>query len=105
MLSFVLELAALAALAVWGFTVAPNLPTRLALGPGAPIALAVIWGIWLAPASEHRIGMPWLLIAKVVVFALATAAHVAARHPRAAAVFAVLVVLNLGVDALVGQRS
>jgi hypothetical protein len=102
-LAFLLELAALAALAVWGFTVGVNLSARLALGCGAPTTMIVVWGIWLAPTSDHRLVMPWLLVVKLVVFGLVTAALAATGRPRLAAAFAVLVVLNLGLAALWGR--
>ena len=51
-LAFLLEIAALVALAVWGFTVAPNLVLRLVLGLGAPAVLVAVWGLWLAPTSD-----------------------------------------------------
>jgi hypothetical protein len=102
-LAFLLELAALAALVVWGFTVGPNLPARLALGLGAPALMVVVWGIWLAPTSEGRLVLPWLLIVKLVVFGLVTAALVAAGHPRLGTWFAALVVLNLGLALLWGR--
>jgi hypothetical protein len=35
-LAFLLEIAALAAVALWGFTIGSSLPTRLVLGVGAP---------------------------------------------------------------------
>ncbi len=95
-LAFVLELAALAALAVWGFTVDAVWPLRVALGLGAPMLLIVVWGLLLAPQADHRLAMPWLLVAKLVVFGLAAAALAAAGHPRLAVVLGVLAVLNLG---------
>jgi hypothetical protein len=102
-LAFVLELAAVAALVVWGFTVGPNLPARLALGLGSPVALIVVWALWLAPASDHRLPLPWLLVAKVVVFGLAAAALVGSGHPRLATGFAVVVVLNLALATVWGR--
>jgi hypothetical protein len=102
-LAFLLELAALVALAVWGFTTGPNLPARLLLGLGAPAVLAAVWGVWLAPASENRLPMPWLIVAKAVVLALVALALAAARHPRLAVAFAVLVALNLAVGVVLGR--
>jgi hypothetical protein len=71
-------------------------PLRVALGLGAPILLIVVWGLLLAPQADHRLAMPWQLVAKLVVFGLATAALAAAGHPRLAVVLGVLVVLKLG---------
>jgi hypothetical protein len=95
-LAFLLELAALAALAVWGFTAGTSWPLRILLGIGAPALMIVVWGFLLAPTADHRLTMPWLLVVKLVVFGLAAAALAAAGHPRLAVVFGVLVVVNLG---------
>jgi uncharacterized protein DUF2568 len=102
-LAFLLELAAIVALVVWGFTVGANVPARLALGLCSPALLIVGWAVWLAPASQHRLPTPWLVPAKLVVFGLVVAALVGAGHARAGAVFAAVVVLNLALAALWGR--
>lgn len=102
-LAFLLEIAALVALEVWGFTVGSNLVLRLVLGISAPAAVIAIWGVWLAPTSDHRLGMPWLVIAKLVVFGLATAALAAAAHPRLATALGVLAVVNLTPAVVLGN--
>lgn len=104
-LAFLLEIAALVALAVWGFTVGPNLVLRLVLGLGAPAALVAVWGVWLAPTSDHRLASPWLVVAKVVVFGLATAALAVSGHPRVAVVLGVLAAVNLVLAVALGDRS
>jgi hypothetical protein len=102
-LAFLLEIAALVALAVWGFTVGANLAVRLLLGLSAPAVLIAIWSVWLAPGSDNRLDMPWLVIVKVVVFGLATVALAAAGHPRLATLLGVLAVVNLGVSVVLGS--
>ncbi|MFC4944154.1 YrdB family protein [Pseudonocardia sp. GCM10023141] len=102
-LAFLLELAALATLAVWGATVGPTLVLRIVLGIAAPALMIAVWAYALAPTSTHRLAMPWLLIAKIVVFGLAVAALAAAGHPTAAIVLGVLVVVNLGLATVWGR--
>lgn len=102
-LAFLLEIAALVGLAVWGFTVGPNLVLRVLLGVGAPAALIAAWAVWLAPTSDHRLTMPWLVVAKVVVFGLATAALATAGHPRLAIALGVLVAINLALAVALGN--
>ncbi len=94
-LAFLLELAALVAFAYWGFTLDAGLAVRIALGLAAPAAMVVVWGRWLAPRSTRRLGMPGLVVAKLVVFGLAVAALAAAGAGVLAAVFAGLAVLHL----------
>ena len=43
-LAFLLELVMLAALAWWGATIGAGVAARVALGVGAPLAAAVLWG-------------------------------------------------------------
>jgi Protein of unknown function (DUF2568) len=94
-LAFLLELAALAALGSWGFTLGPNLSVRIALGLGAPALMIVVWGWWLAPRSEHRLQLPWLILAKIGVFGLAVVALAVTGHPWLAAALAALTTVNL----------
>ena len=94
-LSFLLELCALAALAYWGFQVSSGPIMAVALGVGAPLLMALVWGRFAAPASRTRLSMPALLILKLAIFALPAASLAVAGQPVLAAVFAVVVVLNL----------
>jgi hypothetical protein len=94
-LSFLLELCALAALAYWGFQVSSGPIMAVALGIGAPLLMAVVWGRFAAPASRTRLPMPALLILKLAIFALAAAALAVAGMPVLALVFGVAVVINL----------
>jgi Protein of unknown function (DUF2568) len=94
-LSFLLELCALAALAYWGFQVSNGPVMAVLLGIGAPLLAALVWGRFAAPASRTRLPMPWLLILKVAIFALAAAALAVAGQPGLAVVFAGVVVINL----------
>jgi hypothetical protein len=102
-LAFLIELVAITAVTIWGFTVTAGLPVKIALGIGAPVVLVAFWAVLLAPTSEHRLTMPWLLAAKLVVFALASAALAASGYPILAAVLGALALLNLGL-ALMWQR-
>lgn len=45
-LAFLLELAALAALAWWGFTTGSSLLVRVLLGVGTPLVAVVLWGLF-----------------------------------------------------------
>src|SRR5258706_4542265 len=50
-LAFLLELAALAALAAWGFAVGDGGLAKAALAIGAPLLAAVVWGLFAAPRA------------------------------------------------------
>jgi exosortase/archaeosortase len=65
--AFVAELAALAALAVWGWTAPGATPVRVLLAAGLPLAAAALWGMFAAPHAPIR--RPVLaLTVKVAVF-------------------------------------
>jgi Protein of unknown function (DUF2568) len=89
------ELGLLVALAVWGFRTGAGAATKVALGLGAPLAAAVIWGLWVAPASQRRLADPARLVVEVVLFAAGVAALAAAGYVLVAVVFAVVVAANI----------
>jgi Protein of unknown function (DUF2568) len=91
-LRFILELCALVALGYWGFKAGGSPITKLALGIGAPLLAAVVWGTFLAP----RAAVPRLLslVLELGVFGSATAALYAAVLPALAWALAVLYMIN-----------
>ncbi len=94
LLRFLLELAALAALAYWGFSTGTTLLGDLILGAGAPLVAAVVWGTWAAPKSARRLRGGALLVVQLAVLGAGAAALVAAEEPGLGAAMAVLVVVN-----------
>lgn len=95
--AFMVELAALASLAVAAWSLGPNLVARIGLGLAAVAVFVAVWGTWLAPRAGHRLDMPWLLLVKVAVFAVSFAALALAGHPVLAAVCGGLTVAHLAV--------
>jgi len=94
-LALLVELAALAAFAVWGFSAGPTTALAIVMGLGAPLAFAVVWGLFLAPRARRRLPMPWRLVAKAVLFASATAALSASALPGPAVALGVLAAVHL----------
>ncbi len=93
-LRFLLELGILAAAGYWGFKTRVQTSAKIALGIGAPLLIALLWGIFLAPASPRRLAEPWRLLAEVIIFGVAiTALYSTGAHYLAGA-FALMVVLN-----------
>ena len=68
-LALLTELAALGILAAWGW-MARGWPLLLV----APLAFAVVWGLWLAPKARLKPAPALRLGLKVVLFALVTLA-------------------------------
>jgi hypothetical protein len=99
-LAFVLELAVLAALVLWGFTIDASVAARWVAGVTMPMLALTVWAIWLAPRSPRRLEMPWLMVVKLVVFALASLALTMAGYLIWGALLVVLAVVNLGLAVL-----
>jgi Protein of unknown function (DUF2568) len=102
-LRFLLELAALASLAYWGFAEQDGVGQWL-LGLGAPLAAAVLWGRFVAPKASHPTVDPVRLALEVLVFGSGVAALFAADEATLGVVFGGLVVVHLGLTFALGQR-
>ncbi|MCN9242326.1 YrdB family protein [Streptomyces sp. RY43-2] len=103
-LAFVLELAALACLSWWGFTVGDSKALHVLLGLGTPSAAVVLWWLFAAPKARLRPPLPYVLVVKAVVLGGGAVALSQVGHPVAAVVMAVVVVVNTAV-AEVSRRS
>ncbi|MGV9805863.1 YrdB family protein [Micromonospora chersina] len=57
-LIFLLELAMLAAAGWWGFTLDAGWPVRLLAGLGAPLLIAVVWGVFCSPRATVALPAP-----------------------------------------------
>jgi hypothetical protein len=89
---FALELAALAALAYWGFSEFDGV-LSVVLGVGAPLAAAVVWGLFVSPKARY--GSPARqAVGEAVVFAAAVIALFDADQPVVAIVFAVAALVD-----------
>jgi hypothetical protein len=93
-LAFLLEIAAIAALAWWGFTTGGNVLVNIILGVGAPAAAIVLWGLFAAPHARFKIALPLVLLVKAVVFGAGALAFYGVGHTAVAVAFAVIALLN-----------
>lgn len=100
--ALLVELAALAGLVVAAWVLAPDLATRIGGALVAVVVFVAVWARWLAPRAGHRLRMPWLLVAKVVVLGLPFVALAVAGFPVAAGVCGVLTAAHLVVAAVNG---
>jgi len=92
-LKFLLELCALAGLAIGGASTGSS-PVNVVLAIGMPLVAAVIWGLYAAPKSSRRLPTRSRIAVELMVFAAACAALMIAGAYVWAVVLAVLVVLN-----------
>ena len=91
---FLLELAALAALAWWGVRTGDTAAMKVVLGAGAPLTMALVWGAFIAPKATFAVPGPVHLALQLAVLAAAAGALVAIHKHTAAEVFAVTAVVN-----------
>lgn len=104
-LRFCLELAALAALALWGWTAFSALLLRLALAVIAPAAAGVAWGLFVSPKA--RIRAHWAIRAAVeaAVFGGAAAGLFAIGRTSLGAGFVVLAVVSRTIKTVFDLRD
>ncbi|MFE2613829.1 YrdB family protein [Micromonospora chalcea] len=55
---FLLELALLGSAGYWGFTLDAGWPLRLLAGLGAPLLIAVVWGLFCSPSATVTLPDP-----------------------------------------------
>ncbi|MGN6377807.1 MAG: YrdB family protein [Gaiellales bacterium] len=101
-LAFVLELCLLAALAYWGFHLDAGTAVQWLAGIGAPVGLAVVWGLVAAPRARRRLPPSQLIVFKLVVFTLGAALLYSTGRRDLAIAFGTLALVNLGLSAAWG---
>jgi hypothetical protein len=99
---FLVELAMLAALGYWGFEIADG-AAQWVLGLGAPLAAAVIWGLFIAPRATYEVSKPVWIGLQVVLFGLAALALSSVASGALVAAFAAVVVLDSAALALLAD--
>ena len=93
-LSFLLELAMLAAYGYWGFNTGSSTLIHWILGLGIPIVAIIIWSIYNAPMSKRRLPRTPRTILEVVMFSLGAVLLALSGQTTWAIIFAVLIVVN-----------
>jgi hypothetical protein len=96
-LAFLLELAAMAAFAIWGATV------NVAVAIAAPAVMVLLWAVFAAPRSGRRLPAAWRAVFQLTIFALAAVALVAAGSAVAGLVLAVVAAGNAVLLTALGQ--
>ena len=102
-LRFLLELSALAGLAIWGWGTGPT-GVNVVLAVAAPLAAAALWGAFVAPRASRHPRDPWRLLLEALVFGAGTLAFAAAGAGWAAIALGVLAALHLVATFPLGQR-
>jgi hypothetical protein len=100
---FFLELSALAAVAYWGWSEHDGV-LRWLLVVAAPLAIAFVWGWWVAPKAKRPAVDPARLGLEVLVFGSAVAALFDADRPALATTLGAAAGLHLALTFPLGQR-
>lgn len=104
-LRFLLELAALVAIAAWGWHLELTWPLRLLLAAGMPVLSASIWGQFVAPRAPRYAGPLGRLSVEAGLFGGASLCLAGDGRPQAAAVFALLAAVNTVLVHVWGPRQ
>lgn len=94
-MSFLLEVAGIIAISYWGFSLKNLGNLRYIIGIIAPIFIIVIWVIWCAPASVHRLENTGLIILKSIIFIFASFCLWHSKHSALAIILLALFVMNI----------
>jgi Protein of unknown function (DUF2568) len=98
---FLLELAALASFAYWGWTRSGSAGVVLTIV--APLAVAILWGTLAAPRAKRRLPATSRIPFELAVFALAAIALFAAGSHAVTVVLAACVAVNAALLTVFGQ--
>lgn len=90
--AFAAELALLAALALAGANLTTTPVTRIVLAIALPLAVATLWGRWLAPRASRRLPPVPGLLAKLLIFTLTSVLLAVTGFPTLAVIFWVVTI-------------
>ena len=93
-LRFLLELVAFGALGYWGLRAGDGPVQKAALGLGAPVLAALVWGLFVAPRARVSLPLAGRLAVELAVFGSGALALFHAGHPALAVALATLAAAN-----------
>ena len=93
-LRFLLEIAALAALAYWGYHAGRTEAGSYGLAIAAPLAASAAWGLFVAPKGSLGAPQPLRFVIEVAIFGVAALALISADKPGWALAFVGLVAID-----------
>ncbi|MDH6121615.1 YrdB family protein [Kitasatospora sp. GAS204B] len=93
-LAFLLELAVLFSVGLWGFTFSSKSAVKFLLGIGGPLLFIVVWAVFGSPSAAVPLHGAVRIAFEVVWFGLGALALYAAGRVVPAAVLFVLYVIN-----------
>ena len=91
---FLIELAVLIFIGIWGFTIDGSILLKGAVGIGGPLIVAILWGLFVAPKAIFSIPFPWKIGVELVIFLFGIWAVYSRFELLAAFVLAAMMMLN-----------
>jgi uncharacterized protein DUF2568 len=101
---FLLELAAVASVAAWGWHVVDPVPLKLLLSVACAAVVVAVWGTFVSPKARYPVPDPAWLVIEVLVFVAAALALVAVDDPWGALVLLTVYGVDLAVLHALGER-
>lgn len=105
LLAFGVELAALWSFCEWAFHLPLSMPMRVAAAIAAPLAIAVVWGLFLSPKARWHLPVAIEAAGKFIVFAAAAGLAWMIGQVHFAGALAVLAGASLAVEYLAGVKA
>ena len=99
-LRFFLELAGIIALGYWGLHVASTMPLQVLLAIGAPVALILVWALFIAPRAVYPMSRLAQAIAGGLLLEIAAVLLVASGLPIVGLAYGALVAIDTAALAL-----
>ncbi len=93
---FLLELGILAAVGHWGFSIRPEWWSKLAFGIGAPLLIAILWGVFGAPKAVYPLSGVVRFLFELLIFGAAPVALFATGQVTIAWLFVLIYLVNKG---------
>jgi len=84
----------LGAVAYWGFETGDSAAMQALLGVGAPLLMAVVWGVFISPKAAIPLGPVRWVALQAVLFGLAAVALATFASPVLAVTFLAIVAAN-----------
>lgn len=91
---FILELVMITSFAYYGYQKNTTILNRYLLAFLLPIAAIILWTIFAAPKSSHRIAMPYLALFRAGMFLITSFAVYQLGHKNMAIVIVILVIVT-----------
>jgi hypothetical protein len=91
---FIMELAMLASFGFSGFHMAKTIIVKYLLGIAFPIAVAIVWGIFEAPRSSHRLPQPYRFLLAIALFMSAAFLLYKTGYSKTAITFAIAAIVT-----------